>query len=57
MSSVFFRKAYCVIMEIILVKKCQLLFWDQLSKMEAEKIDFLLYKPAPQIFPLRDKWK
>lgn len=57
MSSVFFRKAYCVIMEIILVKKFQLLFWDQLSKTEAEKINFLLYKPAPQIFPLRDKWK
>lgn len=54
-TSIF--KTHCVILQIIPVKKFQLLFWIQIREALAEKVDFLLYEPSPQILPLRHQWK
>lgn len=42
-------------MQIIPVQKFKLLFWMQVIKAVAEKVNFLLYEPAPQILPLKVK--
>lgn len=38
------------------MEKFKLLFWRQVIEAVAEKIDFLLYKPASQVFPGKN-WK
>lgn len=51
------RKTYRVVLQIISVEKFKLLFWTQVIEAIAEKINFLLYKPASEILPLRYHWK
>lgn len=42
---------YCIVLEIILVEKFEFFTTFQFFKAVFEEIDFLLNKPAPQIFP------